>query len=424
MVEKKYKWTAGAKLDEHSRCKHEILRKYFFDYLTVRCRLPQMERFRLAVVEGFAGGGRYECGTAGSPLIFIEELMHASQSVNARRGQQGLGAIEIECLLILNDADEDAVELLKTHVAPLQMQIAQTVPKLHLRVEYLSNSFEQVYPEIKHHLKQGKYGNVVFNLDQSGYSHVDWSTIRDIICSYRSVEVFYTFMISSLLAFLEKNNPQRLLTRLSYLGLRESDLKRLEGVMNRKEWLGVAEQIVFDTFGTYAPFVSPFSINNPDGWRYWLIHFANNYRARQVYNKVLHDNSTLQAHFGRSGLNMLSYDPSHEDGRLYLFDVSGRAAAKEQLMDDIPRLVSESGDAMAVEEFYEGIYNITPAHTDDVHSAIIDNPDLEVTTPAGGERRKANTIGVGDVLRVKTQRSFFPMFSDKGDKRDSGDGNA
>ena len=79
--------------------------------------------------------------------------------------------------------------------------------------------------------------------------------------------------------------------------------------MSQKDWLGTAEKIVFDAFRLCATYVSPFSINNPGGWRYWLIHFANAYRARQDYNNILHDNASLQAHFGRSGLNMLSFDP-------------------------------------------------------------------------------------------------------------------
>lgn len=180
--------------------------------------------------------------------------------------------------------------------------------------------------------------------------------------------------------------------------------------MSKNSWLGAAERLVFEAFKLCAPFVSPFSINNPDGWRYWLIHFANYYRARQVYNNILHRNSSTQAHFGRSGLNMLSYDPAQDGGMLYLFDEPGREVAKTQLLEDIPRLISESGDAVAVGDFYESIYNITPAHADDVHAAIMGNPDLEVITSAGGERRKANTITVNDVLKLKTQRSFFPMF--------------
>ena len=85
---------------------------------------------------------------------------------------------------------------------------------------------------------------------------------------------------------------------------------------------------------------------------------------------------------------MLLYDPKYDDGMLYLFDDSGRASSKHQLLGDIPRLIAESGDTIRVMDFYESIYNATPAHTDDVHAAIIENPDLEVITPAGGERRE------------------------------------
>lgn len=414
MVEKRYEWVDGAKLEEHSRRKHKILREYVFDYLSVRCKLPQQERFRLAIVDGFAGGGRYQCGTPGSPLIFIEEIRRATEAVNTQRAVQGLGPIEVECLLIFNDSSRDAIELLKTHVAPLEAGIAQTCPKLHIRAEYLNSTFEEAYLKIKALLGQGRYRSVLFNLDQCGDSHVERDTIIDIMRSYPAAEIFYTFMISSLLAFLRKDQPEQLTARLDHLGLKSADIDSLNGVMSRNEWLGTAEKIVFDVFRRCAPYVSPFSINNPDGWRYWLIHFANACRARQVYNNILHDNATLQAHFGRSGLNMLSYDPRDDEGMLYLFDDDGRASAKTQLLGDIPRLVTGSGDAMSVIDFYESIYNITPAHADDVHAAIIENPDLEVITPAGGERRKANTISINDVIKVKTQRSFFPMFLNAG----------
>ena len=56
MVEKPYQWPEGAKLEDHSRRKRKMLREYFFNYLTVRCQLPQQERFRVAVIDGFAGG--------------------------------------------------------------------------------------------------------------------------------------------------------------------------------------------------------------------------------------------------------------------------------------------------------------------------------------------------------------------------------
>lgn len=415
-MEKPYEWADGAELEEHSRRKHKILREYFFQYITVRCQLPQLERFRLAVIDGFAGGGRYKCGTSGSPLIFVEELKRAIEAVNAARAAQGLRLIEIECLLVLNDFSREAIERLKVNLKPLQAEIESTTPRLHVRVEYMNEAFEAAYPKVKQLLEQGRYRSVLFNLDQCGHSHVERSTLVDIMRSYSSVEIFYTFAIEALLSFLKKADPIKLAGQLRPFGVQSADLGALEGAMSKSTWLGAAERLVFDTFRPCAPYVSPFSINNPGGWRYWLIHFANVVRARQVYNNVLHDNATAQAHFGRSGLNMLSYDPSHEEGALYLFDLSGRENARTQLLTDIPRLISEAGDVIRVSEFYEGIYNATPAHTDDVHQAIIDNPDVQVITPAGGERRSAKAIDAGDVLKLKDQTSFFPMFFDAAKK--------
>lgn len=420
MAEKPYEWVNGAILEEHSRRKHKILREYFFQYLTVRCQLPQQERFRLAVIDGFAGGGSYQCGAVGSPVIFIEELKRAIESVNTQRAAQGFGLINIECLIVLNDQSRDAIEALKSHIAPLQAGITESVPRLHLRIEYLNHTFEAGYPWMKQLLEQGRYRNVLFNLDQCGHSHVERTTLLDIMRATPSVEIFYTFAIEALLSFLQKSNPDQLAAQLRPFDIEPSRLDVINGAMSKHNWLGAAERLVFETFRTCAPFVSPFSINNPGGWRYWLIHFANIYRARQVYNNVLHQNSTAQAHFGRSGLNMLSYDPVHDGGALYLFDLSGRETARTQLLADIPRLISESGDAIGVGDFYEGIYNATPAHTDDVHRAIIDNPDIMVITPGGGERRSANAIGVSDVLKLKRQKSFFPMFLEASSKGDAG----
>jgi hypothetical protein len=95
---------------------------------------------------------------------------------------------------------------------------------------------------------------------------------------------------------------------------------------------------------------------------------------------------------------------------LYLFDQNGRETAKSQLTDDVPRLLSDFGDVIGISDFYETIYNSTPAHADDIHQAIIENRDIEVITPGGGERRKANKIDIRDVMKLKRQKSFFPIF--------------
>jgi len=420
MSKKPYPWLTGAVLEEHSRRKHKVISEYFARYLAVRCQLPQQSRFRLAIVDGFAGGGRYKCGSPGSPLIFINELRAAAEQFNIKRQAEGMSPLDIECLLILNDFDKDTIELLKKHAAPLIAEISGNVPRLHLRVEYRNRKFDELYPEVKQLLERGSYQNVLFNLDQCGTGSVEINTIANIVASFTSVEIFYTFGIQTLLAFLHQTNRAALAKQLAPFGVSADHLSQLDDLMSKDTWLGVAERIVFDSFRRCAGYVSPFSIHNPDGWRYWLIHFANSVRARQEYNNVLHQNSSTQAHYGRSGLHMLSYDPSEADSMLYLFDEKGRDKARKQLYDDIPRLITSYGDAIPVGDFYASIYNATPAHMLDINSAIIENPDLEVTTEqGGGERRKANTIKTSDVLRLKKQRSFFPIFFDEQNGRGS-----
>src|SRR5689334_2834736 len=99
MVETPYQWEKGAKLAEHTRRKHKILREYFARYLAVRCALPQQSKFRLAIVDGFAGGGRYACGSPGSSLTFIEGLRTAAEGFNIRRNADGMAPLDIECVL-------------------------------------------------------------------------------------------------------------------------------------------------------------------------------------------------------------------------------------------------------------------------------------------------------------------------------------
>lgn len=414
MAKKDYDWSAGAELDEHSKRKHKILREYLREYLITRCQLPQQEKFRLTIVDGFSGAGKYKCGSPGSPLILLDCLKSTVQEINLERAAQGMKLIEVECLLIFNDLAPAAIELLKENIAPLVAEAKDTCPQLHVRIEFSHSTFKEAYPEIKSKIQLGKYRNVLFNLDQCGYSDVDLDTIKDILFTWKSAEAFLNFPIETVKTFIspDKNKSSALKSHQKIRDDIYAELAKNGGLLSKADWLGEVERIVFENLKGCAPYASPFSIHNPDGWRYWLIHFANNYRARQVYNNILHENSTMQAHFGRSGLHMLSYDPSKE-GELYLFNDNSRENAKKQLFEDIPRLINEHGDVLSVEIFYEAAYNETPAHSNDIHEMIILNPDLEVITPAGNERRKANTIRPEDTLRLKRQTSFFPRFFDR-----------
>jgi hypothetical protein len=104
-----------------------------------------------------------------------------------------------------------------------------------------------------------------------------------------------------------------------------------------------------------AEYVSPFSINNPDGWQYWLIHFANNYRAPREQNNMLHDIRPSKRISAVLGFAWCSFDVDHDVSKLYLFEDTDCVEAKQQLMVDIPRLVPELGDVVNVGRCYGSI---------------------------------------------------------------------
>lgn len=407
----KYNWEHGALLEDHSKQKLKILRNYFYQYLYTRCKFPQQEFFRLSVVDGFAGGGKYKCGSPGSPIIFIEELLNFSNNINIFRKTNKFKPLHIECLLLLNDSDPTAINLLKQNISPYIQEIEAT-PYLFIRFEYINGEFKSNYPTIKERVESSNCrNNVLFNLDQFGQTDADINTIRTILHSFPRTEIFYTFAIQSLLTYANEKSIIPYKQILNENNISTKDALDPEYLITRQEELGVYERIVFDAFRSCSTFVSPFSINNPTGWRYWLLHFSNVYRAREVYNNILHEASSSQAHFGRSGLNMLSFNQTEQDSFLYTFDSAASEQTKQQLFTDIPRFLSHYGDSIPLLDFFNDIYNQTPASSNIIKQSLIDIPDIEIIKEDGGIRRRAKSINTkSDFIKLKDQRSFFPLF--------------
>ncbi len=410
MVKVKYDWASGVKLEQHTRCKLDILREYFYQYLRVRViSSPNVRRFRIAIIDGFAGGGIYKDGTFGSPLIFLEELKKFSDEITIRRHDKKLPKLLIECLFIVNEIDPNANETLYN-----QLKIwvaANDIPKEHFNIEIqkFEKPFLDVYPKIRQTLWNRKFQNVLFNIDPYGYTQVDFTTLYDIINSFKNVEIFYTFMVGAFLQYLSLKDISSVEKKIEGLDISIQDYFQNEELRTKPEWLGGIEKIIHAEFSKVAKFVSPFAINQEGntGYNYWLLHFSKHYRAREVYNDVLHKKAESQVHFGRFGLDMLKYT-SGQDG-IGLFDFSEMARKKsiEKLHSDIPKFISESDNGMLISDFKDKIYNNTPAHSDDINNVLIESQDIKVLTDKKHPRRSANTITNPDFIELNKQKSFY-----------------
>ena len=407
----KYNWEHGALLEDHSKQKLKILRNYFYQYLDTRCKFPQQEVFRLSIVDGFAGGGKYKCGSPGSPIIFIEELLKFSNQINIFRKTNKFKPLHIECLLLLNDLDPAAINLLKENIYPYIQEIKAN-RYLIIHFQYTEGKFKSNYPTIREKIEKSNCrNNVLFNLDQFGQTDADINTIRTILRSFPRTEIFYTFAIQAFLTYANEKSIIPYKQILNENNISTNDALDPGYLITRQEELGVYERMVFDAFSSCSTFVSPFSINNPTGWKYWLLHFSNVYRAREVYNNILHQVSSSQAHFGRSGLNMLSYNSTEQDSFLYKFDMAASEQTKQQLLIDIPQFVSNYGDTIPMLDFFNDIYNQTPASSNIIKQSLIDIPDIKIIKEDGGVRRSAKSINTkSDTIILKDQKSFFSFF--------------
>lgn len=405
---KGYRWgdQDGAVLGEHSKRKHKILREYFRRYILERCKSPISGQLKLVVVDGFCGGV-YAGNEQGSAMIFLETLVETVCEINISRKDRGYRPLLANCLLLFNDKDPAAIASLVPAVAPLQVRAREQGGLINIDIQFSTKAFEEFLPECLKIVSAFKCQNIIYNLDQCGNSLVRPSILAKLMANHRSVEIFLNYSIQSFYSFLQQNDPEALKKQLRALEVDPAHVDALDLVVSKDEFMGMMEKMAFDVFRGSAPFVSPFSIHNPDGWHYWYLHFAKSDRARQVYNDVLHDNSSHLAHYGRAGLRMLTYTPKDQAASLHLFDASSRSQARASLPDDIARFVSECGDIMPMSEFLLAAYNETQAHSEDIYSAIIDSDDLEVLTEAGNERRSAKTISRDDTLRLKRQMSFY-----------------
>lgn len=409
MPRKKYSWADGVTLEDHTAKKLSVLKSYFHQYLRVKCT-PLNRKFRIAIVDGFAGGGVYECGTDGSPLIFLKELALFADEEAISRKEKNLPELEmIECLFIVNDIDEEANIMLDNLFTQWLIENKEKNRKLNVTIIRKYERFDEIYFDIKELLLKLSFHNVLFNLDPCGYTHVKLLTIQDIIGSFKSAEVFYTFMIGSLFNYSSWSNPDKTNELVQSFCSSQEIFFKDENFRRKDEWLGAVEKIVYHEFARSAKFVSPFAINksNKIGYNYWLMHFANSHRAREVYNNVLYQNTGDQAHYGKSGLQMLGYSATDEGVQKFDWGDGLRAANIDSLQKDLPKIISQFGDALDIQTLKASIYNETTSHSDDIRSVLINHTDIEVITTSGGKRRSATAISDDDTVRLNEQRPLF-----------------
>ena len=186
-----FRWRPGEPpppIEEHSKAKLNVLRRYlraYFDRLGVN---PSRDEFKLDLVDGFCGGGTFKDGggiESGTPLVMIEESEAARARLN--RGRSKPLCLDFKYYFV--DADPFHTEHLR---AALDERGYADPERVILRNNRFEDEADAIIAAIRR--RQPRAGRAIFLLDQTGFSRVELALVARILRELRTAEVILTWV--------------------------------------------------------------------------------------------------------------------------------------------------------------------------------------------------------------------------------------
>lgn len=423
MTRSPYEWEVGSPppvIQQHSVAKHDILRAYISAYIQTLVSNPNRDEFRLVLVDGFAGGGTYRHAQTGnlvlgSPFVMFEAAREAEAAINVGRRKP-----------VRLDIDYFFVEKKRAAATCLRQALMDLGHghRIEQDVFVLNSEFERNADQLIEHVrrKMPRSSRAIFLLDQYGYSEVPVERIAKIIQSLPGSEVILTFAVDALLTYFSENSE---ITKgiLQKIGIPEvlrgrsfEDIKRSD-----KDWRLMVQSCLYKELveRCRAPYFTLFFIRSDRGHGdYWLIHFSQNARARDVMTRIHWEHNNHFIHYGGPGLDMfhaLGYVSKNDDNiaghqpALFEFDEDARKASTEQLVSQIAPMIYASADGMTFAELFATTCNLSPASADiyrDAISALRGHREIRVISAKTGKTTEARILD-GDRVVVSKQRNLF-----------------
>lgn len=412
-----YLWAPGEEppvIQDHSLAKHEVLSRYLRVYVEVLTVNVVMDRFRLTLVDGFAGGGSYLTSRGevhhGSPLQMIHAMQEAQVVADTRRKKDFL--LDVDFFFV--EKKQQNLEVLE---ATLRLDAAAAAYARQGRIHVVPCAFEDCAQNIIDYVStKGRAGRVIFLLDQYGYSGVPLSTLRTIFSRLPNAEVLLTFATDWLIDYMSAEGTITR-SRLGDMGLLElaDQFDVLLACRQHRDprWRRLVQSILHHDLvqQSGAKYFTPFFIVSPKAHReYWFVHLSGHSRARDEMAKLHWALENRFAHYGRHGLGMLGYDP-REDVLLSAqlpFNFSGASSTvlMQRLMDEIPRRLHGHSDGIGFADFFDGLCNETPATRDQFQDALRElsfEKRIEILDANAKVRRLDVRINGEDRVRLTSQ---------------------
>jgi len=379
-------------IEEHSKAKLEVLRRYiraYFDRLNVNTR---RDIFKLDLVDGFAGGGSFlEKGEeiSGTPLVMLEETEAAKARLNKKRKKP----LHIDCKYYF-------IEKKKAHTDHL-LKVLNTRgysvdnDEIVIRNASFKNEVEKIINSIKQ--RQPRAGRAIFLLDQTGWKQVDLLMVARIFRELPAAEVILTFAADALVNFLTES--PHIIRMTATFHLSESQINTLIQDKEQKSRRALVQRSLRTHVRniTGATFDTPFFIRPRQSRRaLWFLHLSKHPTARNVMIQLHWDIQNTFEHYGRSDFGMLGWDAIKDpkDVPLFGFGELDQSTMKTELLNSIPRelfsLVLEN--PVTVDALRHIWGNKTPARFSDFDQILIElmqEGEFQIWDSTGKKRSKA-----------------------------------
>jgi len=412
-------WKNGKlpELADHSEKKLELLRDYLVLYLQIVLANAQGKEIQqLTLIDGFAGGGIYQNRKLGSPLVILKAVKEAEALINLGREKP----VQIVPVCYFIEQNKDAFACLEYNLreAGFAACLGQTI---HLR----QKDFETCLPEILSDIRtrHNRGGNrTIFFLDQCGYTEVPVRVIQNIDQQLNGrAEFIINFSITWLSDFFSEATVKNFDKTLGSLGL-AGHVNTAELLRQRQALGGNWRHAVESHIGlgyhnaTGLKFFSPFYIEPHDNHRgYWLLHLAQNQRARAAMTQIHWSKANRSKHYGPRGYGILSYKPDF-DQTVYIqgmsFDEASRKECQTLLANDYAKMVNEKfKNGIRYSELADYTSNDTIADgamLDEVLWNLFSSNEIDVKSPSGLEKR-SQSFAADDLITPKQQLIFTSL---------------
>ncbi|HUZ97525.1 MAG TPA: three-Cys-motif partner protein TcmP, partial [Edaphobacter sp.] len=350
-----------------------------------------------------------------------------------RRGYRINGSPQAEAVMCARLAiavppDQEIVVTQADRTAAACLRLALTQRGYSDRIDkdlfLLNSEFESNADQLIEHVrrKMPRSQRAIFLLDQYGYSEVPTERIARIIQSLPGSEVILTFAIDALLTYFSERSE---ITRglLQKMGIPEvlrgrsfEDIKRSE-----TDWRLMVQSCLYQELveRCQAKYYTLFFIRSDRGHGdYWLIHFSQNPRARDVMTRIHWQNNNHFIHYGGPGLDMfraLGYVSKNDDQvigyqhSLFEFDEDAKQASTDGLVAQIGPMIYADSDGMTFGELFATTCNLSPASADIYRDAIDilrGHREIEVISSSTSKATQAR-IQDGDRIVISDQRNLF-----------------